>query len=161
MKIELIRENTNEHGCFGLLRVFDNRNNKLFECHTLEPVEIGVEPDRNLRIPDGDYSLCYHSPSRFDKTLHSILTPDYKMVCVYNKQVSKDRTILIHWGNTIADTRGCILLGKKQASSISHSRQTCREFYKLIKSISDIENIDIISMKIRSVNIGRSLNGVN
>lgn len=151
MRIELIRETLNEHGCFGLLRVFDKRSNKLFECHTLEPVEMGIAPNENLRIPDGDYSLCYHSPSRFDKTLHSILTSDYKMLCIYNKQVSKDRTILIHWGNTLADTKGCILLGKKQAHSISHSRQTCREFYKLIKAASEIENIDIITMRINTL----------
>lgn len=152
MKIELIRENVNEYGCFGLLRVFDKRSNKLFECSTLEPVEMGIASNENLRIPDGEYSLCYHSSSRFNKTLHSILTPDYKMICVYNKDVPKDRTILIHWGNTLADTKGCILLGKMSTHSISHSRQTCREFYKLVRAASEIENIDIIMLKIRSLN---------
>lgn len=52
--------------------------------------------------------------------------------------------ILLHWGNTYKDTKGCILLGLTKDNNnerIGQSRQACKEFYDLMygKNLEDIK----------------------
>ncbi|EPX1497962.1 DUF5675 family protein, partial [Campylobacter coli] len=117
----------------------------LFECFALEEDKEGLESGKDLRIPEGNYNLRRHTPSRFENTLRSITKKDDDtMINVFNEKVPFDRHILIHWGNTDKDTQGCILLGLTKDNnneSVGQSRQACKEFYDLMhgKNLEDIK----------------------
>ncbi|HAA2032384.1 TPA_asm: hypothetical protein GD937_01420 [Campylobacter coli] len=136
MKIKIIRRYTGKTCVIGKFKVLDDEEKILFECFSLERKEEGLESGKNLRIPEGNYNLKRHSPSRFENTLRSITKKDDDtMINVYNDEVPASRAILIHWGNTYKDTQGCILLGHTKDNnneSIGQSRQACKEFYDLM-----------------------------
>ncbi|EAL6362922.1 hypothetical protein DSW31_09770, partial [Campylobacter jejuni] len=125
--------------------VLDDDDKILFECFSLEEDKEGLESGKDLRIPEGNYNLKRHSPSRFENTLRSITKKDDDtMINVYNDDVPSSRAILIHWGNTDKDTQGCILLGLTKDNnneSVGQSRQACKEFYDLMhgKNLEDIK----------------------
>ncbi|EAL5531107.1 hypothetical protein DRQ93_09240, partial [Campylobacter jejuni] len=129
----------------GKFKVLDDEEKILFECFSLERKEEGLESGKDLRIPEGNYNLKRHSPSRFENTLRSITKKDDDtMINVYNDDVPSSRAILIHWGNTDKDTQGCILLGLTKDNnneSVGQSRQACKEFYDLMhgKNLEDIK----------------------
>ncbi|EAH9477318.1 hypothetical protein EYI48_08110 [Campylobacter coli] len=137
MKIKIIRRYIGKTCVIGKFKVFDDDDDKLLlECFSLEEDKEGLESGKDLRIPEGNYNLKRHSPSRFENTLRSITKKDDDtMINVYNDEVSASRAILIHWGNTDKDTQGCILLGLTKDNnneSIGQSRQACKEFYDLM-----------------------------
>ncbi|EKH1696876.1 hypothetical protein O4L19_001777, partial [Campylobacter coli] len=129
----------------GKFKVLDDDDKILFECFSLEEDKEGLESGKDLRIPEGNYNLKRHSPSRFENTLRSITKKhDDTMINVYNDDVPSSRAILIHWGNTDKDTQGCILLGLTKDNnneSVGQSRQACKEFYDLMhgKNLEDIK----------------------
>ncbi|EAI1653994.1 hypothetical protein DDC24_06020 [Campylobacter coli] len=135
MKIKIIRRYTGKTCVIGKFKVFSD-DKLLFECFALEEDKEGLESGKDLRIPEGNYNLRRHTPSRFENTLRSITKKDDDtMINVYNDEVPASRAILIHWGNTDKDTRGCILLGLTKDNnneSIGQSRQACKEFYDLM-----------------------------
>ncbi|EAH6997276.1 hypothetical protein FVJ91_07805 [Campylobacter coli] len=145
MKIKIIRRYTGKTCVIGKFKVLDDDDKILFECFSLEEYKEGVERNKDLRIPEGIYDLKRHSPSRFENTLRSITKKDDDtMINVFNEKVPFDRHILIHWGNTDKDTKGCILLGHTKDNnneSIGQSRQACKEFYDLMygKNLEDIK----------------------
>ncbi|EHN0266231.1 hypothetical protein KHD24_000489 [Campylobacter coli] len=136
MKIKIIRRYTGKTCVIGKFKVFNDDDKLLFECFSLEEDKEGVERNKDLRIPEGIYDLKRHSPSRFENTLRSITKKDDDtMINVFNEKVPFDRHILIHWGNTDKDTKGCILLGLTKDNnneSVGQSRQACKEFYDLM-----------------------------
>ncbi|SUX06736.1 Uncharacterised protein [Campylobacter lari] len=102
-----------------------------------------------LRVPAGVYNLKRHILSSFnDKGKRvvagvKVLNDDDSVVNIYNDDVPFDRHILIHWGNTDKDTKGCILLGlTKSDESIGQSRQACKELYDLLYQ-QDLSNIKL------------------
>ncbi|MCV3425629.1 DUF5675 family protein, partial [Campylobacter sp. IFREMER_LSEM_CL1085] len=106
------------------------------------------EREKDLRVPAGVYNLKRHTLSSFnDKGKRivagvKVLNDDDSVVNIYNDDVPFDRHILIHWGNTDKDTKGCILLGlTKSDESVGQSRQACKEFYDLMhgKNLEDIK----------------------
>ncbi|EKQ7381022.1 hypothetical protein P6E80_001667, partial [Campylobacter coli] len=129
----------------GKFKVLDDDDKILFECFSLEEDKEGLESGKDLRIPEGNYNLKRHSPSRFENTLRSITKKDDDtMINVYNDDVPSSRAILIHWGNTDKDTQGCILLGLTKDNnneSVGQSRLACKEFYDLMygKNLEDIK----------------------
>ncbi|WP_144673486.1 DUF5675 family protein [Campylobacter jejuni] len=143
MKITINRRYTGKTCVIGKFKVLDDEEKILFECFSLEEDKEGLESGKDLRIPEGIYNLKRHSPSRFENTLRSITKKDDDtMINVYNDDVPFDRHILIHWGNTDKDTKGCILLGlTKSDESVGQSRQACKEFYDLVygKNLEDIK----------------------
>ncbi|ELI5363314.1 hypothetical protein Q3U63_001793 [Campylobacter coli] len=145
MKIKIIRIYTGKTCVIGKFKVLDDEEKILFECFALEKDKEGLERNKDLRIPEGNYNLKRHSPSRFENTLRSITKKDDDtMINVYNDDVPSSRAILIHWGNTAKDTQGCILLGLTKDNnneSIGQSRQACKEFYDLMhgKNLEDIK----------------------
>ncbi|EJJ4813881.1 hypothetical protein VQY40_001290 [Campylobacter coli] len=145
MKIKIIRRYAGKTCVIGKFKVLDDDDKILFECFSLEEYKEGVERNKDLRIPEGIYDLKRHSPSRFENTLRSITKKDDDtMINVFNEKVPFDRHILIHWGNTDKDTKGCILLGHTKDNnneSIGQSRQACKEFYDLMygKNLEDIK----------------------
>lgn len=144
MKITINRRYTGKTCVIGKFKVLNDDNNIIFQCFSLEEDKEGLESGKDLRIPEGNYNLRRHSPSRFQDTLRSITKKDDdKMINVYNNDVSSSRAILIHWGNTDKDTQGCILLGltKDNNESIGSSRLACKKFYDLMygKNLEDIK----------------------
>ncbi|EJW8945127.1 hypothetical protein PN882_001159 [Campylobacter coli] len=135
MKIKIIRRYTGKTCVIGKFKVFSD-DKLLLECFALEEDKEGLESGKDLRIPEGNYNLRRHTPSRFENTLRSITKKDDDtMINVFNEKVPFDRHILIHWGNTDKDTQGCILLGLTKDNnneSIGQSRQACKEFYDLM-----------------------------
>ncbi|EAH6317292.1 TPA: hypothetical protein R2A51_001161 [Campylobacter jejuni] len=145
MKITINRRYTGKTCVIGKFKVLDDEEKILFECFSLEEDKEGLESGKDLRIPEGNYNLKRHSPSRFENTLRSITKKDDDtMINVYNDDVPSSRAILIHWGNTDKDTQGCILLGLTKDNnneSVGQSRQACKEFYDLMhgKNLEDIK----------------------
>ncbi|EAH8009679.1 hypothetical protein Q6747_001843 [Campylobacter coli] len=144
MKITINRRYTGKTCVIGKFKVLDDEEKILFECFSLEEDKEGLESGKDLRIPEGNYNLKRHSPSRFENTLRSITKKDDTMINVYNDEVPSSRAILIHWGNTDKDTQGCILLGLTKDNnneSVGQSRQACKEFYDLMhgKNLEDIK----------------------
>lgn len=132
MKVTINRRYTGKTCVIGKFKVLDDEEKILFECFSLEEDKEGLESGKDLRIPEGNYNLKRHSPSRFENTLRSITKKDDTMINVYNDEVPSSRAILIHWGNTDKDTQGCILLGLTKDNnneSVGQSRQACKEFY--------------------------------
>ncbi|EOJ1478632.1 DUF5675 family protein, partial [Campylobacter jejuni] len=127
MKITINRRYTGKTCVIGKFKVLDDEEKILFECFSLEEDKEGLESGKDLRIPEGNYNLKRHSPSRFENTLRSITKKDDDtMINVYNDDVPSSRAILIHWGNTDKDTQGCILLGLTKDNnneSVGQSRQ--------------------------------------
>ncbi|EEP0874401.1 hypothetical protein HA006_000990 [Campylobacter jejuni] len=144
MKITINRRYTGKTCVIGKFKVLDD-DKILFECFSLEEDKEGLESGKDLRIPEGNYNLKRHSPSRFENTLRSITKKDDDtMINVYNDDVPSSRAILIHWGNTDKDTQGCILLGLTKDNnneSVGQSRLACKEFYDLMygKNLEDIK----------------------
>ncbi|EKH7246861.1 hypothetical protein O8W49_000766 [Campylobacter jejuni] len=144
MKVTINRRYTGKTCIIGKFKVLDDEEKILFECFSLEEDKEGLESGKDLRIPEGNYNLKRHSPSRFENTLRSITKKDDTMINVYNDDVPSSRAILIHWGNTDKDTQGCILLGLTKDNnneSVGQSRQACKEFYDLMhgKNLEDIK----------------------
>ncbi|EPE6441985.1 DUF5675 family protein [Campylobacter jejuni] len=145
MKITINRRYTGKTCVIGKFKVLDDEEKILFECFSLEEDKEGLESGKDLRIPEGNYNLKRHSPSRFENTLRSITKKDDDtMINVYNDDVPASRAILIHWGNTDKDTQGCILLGLTKDNnneSVGQSRLACKEFYDLMhgKNLEDIK----------------------
>ncbi|EDG1721423.1 hypothetical protein GCJ37_07390 [Campylobacter coli] len=144
MKVTINRRYTGKTCVIGKFKVLDDDDKILFECFSLEEDKEGLESGKDLRIPEGNYNLKRHSPSRFENTLRSITKKDDTMINVYNDEVPSSRAILIHWGNTGKDTQGCILLGLTKDNnneSVGQSRQACKEFYDLMhgKNLEDIK----------------------
>ncbi|MEH0329311.1 DUF5675 family protein [Campylobacter coli] len=145
MKVTINRRYTGKTCIIGKFKVLDDKEKILFECFSLEEDKEGLESGKDLRIPEGNYNLKRHSPSRFENTLRSITKKDDDtMINVYNDDVPSSRAILIHWGNTDKDTQGCILLGftkDNNNESVGQSRQACKEFYDLMhgKNLEDIK----------------------
>ncbi|EKB8337284.1 hypothetical protein OPM78_000667 [Campylobacter jejuni] len=145
MKVTINRRYTGKTCVIGKFKVLGDDEEILFECFSLEEDKEGLESGKDLRIPEGNYNLKRHSPSRFENTLRSITKKDDDtMINVYNDEVPSSRAILIHWGNTDKDTQGCILLGLTKDNnneSVGQSRQACKEFYDLMhgKNLEDIK----------------------
>jgi RHS repeat-associated protein len=75
------------------------------------------------RIPEGVYDLSPHASTKYPGSFK-----------VSNDEVSKGRAILIHAGNTGADTEGCLMPGTaKTESGVSGSKAKRDEVYKFIK----------------------------
>ncbi|EAL0766830.1 hypothetical protein B6675_06865, partial [Campylobacter jejuni] len=134
----------------GKFKVLDDEEKILFECFSLERKEEGLESGKNLRIPAGVYDLKRHINSSFnDKGKKEVagvivLKEDDSVVNIHNNDVDFERHILIHWGNTYKDTKGCILLGLTKDNnneSVGQSRLACKEFYDLMygKNLEDIK----------------------
>lgn len=94
MLVEIIRIESSEDGVFGLLRL-DGRA----QCLTLEPPDRGNTPNVSC-IPAGRYVCRRVRSPRFGETFEVAEVPGRSH-------------ILLHAGNTGADTEGCILLGSR------------------------------------------------
>lgn len=103
-----------------------------FFCNTLEPKVVDVDKsgkfDGNEKkvygesaIPYGTYKIVYTESPRFKRKLPRLV------------DVPHFEGILIHPGNTVEDTQGCILVGKNTSTGrLSDSRVTSDHLNALI-----------------------------
>ena len=119
--IELVRlESNTQYGTFGILKI-----NKRVFCVTLEP------PDQDNKeniscIPSGQYQCIRHTSPTFKETFLVTDVPDRS-------------NILFHAGNTIENTKGCIILAQyydklKGNRAVLNSGNTFKSFMHLMKN---------------------------
>lgn len=116
----------------------------LFSCDTLERPNTGLEKNKGLSLPCGNYNIKLFNSSKFNCVLPLI----YK-----EGRVAEDRCILMHLGNTIKDSAGCILLGKRasQTFSLRSSRDTVRSLMSILIEIEKAHSIKPWILNIRNV----------
>lgn len=122
-------------GTLGYLDVFklDEYSNPfgepVFSCVTLEP-SIPV-------VPVGCHNLSLTYSPRFSPRMPYRL---YRGVpLIYSPDCPERRGVRIHIGNTVKDTRGCILLGSDfSQDGIINSRQSFIDFMKIASETSKI-----------------------
>lgn len=99
-------------------------------AHTLEPRwrDLGKEQKvaGQTAIPEGTYEICLEVSARF------------KRLMPYLMNVPGFTGILIHCGNTVADTEGCILVGKRSVNDrLSMSRSAFNKLFARLKEAWD------------------------
>lgn len=127
MKAIIIRDKKQlkpDHQTLGKFYLYDDDNNEVFKCETLELPWKNNEISESC-VPVGDYSVKPRTSQKFKN--HYIL-----------ENTTPRELILIHFGNYHTDIRGCILVGKKRTDlngdgclDITNSRATLEEILKL------------------------------
>jgi len=121
-----------------MLSVYDD-GEKVYSCATLE---LPWKDNENRRscIPPGPA----RKPVTYDWQRHS--SPRYDE-CIWVRGVESRSEILVHAGNYVSDTLGCILVGRKLAdingdslSDVTHSQATLSE---LLAKVSDKGTLQI------------------
>lgn len=98
MKTILIREPSTEKQTLGKLSLFNESNELLYSCHTLELPWLNNEIRKSC-IPIGDYKVVPRYSKKFGNHFHVLGT--------------EPRTwILFHSGNYYTQIEGCILVGE-------------------------------------------------
>ena len=106
------------------------------QCDTLEPQWRDLKKEKKVRgktaIPEGKYKIVMSPSAKFHRNMP------------YLKDVPQFEGIMIHPGNTVKDTIGCILVGVKSGTGLLVSRVTFEKIMKIINSEYDntIEIID-------------------
>ena len=134
MKLKLVRIVTWSNYTEGKLYI-----DGAYLCDTLEDTDRGLEQNMsefeiNRRkvygqtcIPSGEYKVILNMSPRFKKILPRIL------------DVKGFEGILIHAGNTVQDSSGCILLGTKSADGVLiNSRKAVDALIKKLETEKDI-----------------------
>lgn len=103
----------------------------VFECFTLE------NPEREIKILDKTAIPCGTYPIEFT------YSPKFNQIIPLLDNVPDYDSIRIHWGNTVGDTEGCILVGAGALRGfIGNSRLAFSVLYDKIKGVKDL-NITI------------------
>ena len=115
MKLLVVREPEGKDWTFGKMYV-----NGVYECETLEdrirevkgkPVSLWKVKSKTA-TPYGTYKITLHNSPKFGR-----------IVPILNG-VDGFSYVLIHWGNYIEDTDGCILVGRaRRGNAITDSRK--------------------------------------
>jgi hypothetical protein len=129
MELELRRTELGTNYSIGELKI-----NSVYFCDTLEDAVRENKIPGETAIPRGTYKIDFY------KSNH------YKSYMPYLIDVPNFNGIMIHIGNTVEDTRGCILVGKHYSgNTISDSTVIFKELYDLLfKAKSDGITITII-----------------
>ena len=105
------------------------------QCDTLEPQwrDLKTQPKvmGKTAIPKGEYKIVMSPSAKFHRNMPYLIG------------VPQFEGIMIHPGNTVKDTMGCILVGTKNSSGLAHSRLTFEKIMKILKS-EDENTIEII-----------------
>ena len=140
MKIQVNRDWEKSEYTIGNVLI----NSKPF-CNSLEPKSRGLSKNMSLQdilsikvpsetaIPIGTYRVSLKYSSSFKRDMP------------YIEDVPGFSGVLIHWGNTKKDTKGCILLGKNtKVGQVLESKATFSKFMNLLdQAISKGEDISI------------------
>lgn len=149
MKLTVKREKTQNGSTFGELLL----NGKSFspKVFTIEDDIRAVKIHGETAIPAGNYKLDIRTSPKFSKsyklvdpTTFAIQRPTNKNPHMANhpllwvKGVPNYEFILIHWGNTDADTEGCLLVGNGKGvvdgkPAVISSRACYERIYPIIR----------------------------
>ena len=83
----------------GHLYVINGEGKTIFEANTTERPYEGTTPNQKLRIPAGTYNMFWGGGNKH---------PDRPVL--YNNQVPASRAIMIHKGNSVAWSEGCVVI---------------------------------------------------
>ena len=106
------------------------------QCDTLEPQWRDLKTQQKVMgktaIPEGKYKIVMSPSAKFGKNMPYLI------------DVPQFEGIMIHPGNTVKDTMGCILVGVKSGTGLLVSRVTFEKIMKILNSEDDntIEIID-------------------
>lgn len=122
MTLRLVREPSINGATMGCLFL-----NGHFSCFTLEDeIREGVKIPGETCIPAGRYNIILCHSDRFDQVLPLLLA------------VSQFDGIRIHAGNTVADTAGCILVGKDRVETgLRQSRVALEALMATLRSATE------------------------
>lgn len=134
MELLLIRDTFTQESTQGTLYIDDQQ-----VCFTLEDTDrkLEIDPTKKIHgktaIPIGTYKVTYEPSPRFKKNLPRL------------HNVPGFSGVLIHPGNTAADTEGCILVGNSRSpNAVGSSRAAFATVEKAIKTAwEDKEPISI------------------
>lgn len=125
MLLELKRFSFTKHGTFGVLG-YVSPDGLMPLCFTLEDPWLDNQANISC-IPPGHYNC------------HRIDSPKFGEVYEIENVVGRTK-ILIHRGNTIHDTHGCVLLGasiEQYPWGISRSGEAYGTFWALVNPLND------------------------
>lgn len=130
MKLTLERDTFSSLGTLGVLFVDGERF-----CNTLEPC-LGTTKKygkygRGACISTGTYSIDLHYSPKFKRYMLTLCA------------VPQRSGILIHSGNTVEHTAGCILVGKLRSAHLIDSRITLDSLFDKVLSVVAKEPITI------------------
>ncbi len=136
MYIKLFRNTSTDKYTLGNMSVFDEKDNIIFSCKTLE-LPWKENQKKISCIPSGWYQVRRNNIPKFGKHL-------------YFKSVPYRQGILIHAGNFTSQILGCILVGVSYSDlnndnipDILNSRKTIDKLYDTLKDYYyDIEIIN-------------------
>lgn len=132
--INLVRYSTGKEDTLGKLYI----NNQLY-CYTLEDQYREVKVSGDTRIPAGEYEIIFRKVGGMNDT-YSLKYPDIHKGMLWLQQVPGFQYILIHIGNSEADTKGCILVGNhvvgenntQKARQITGSKDAYYKVYPIV-----------------------------
>lgn len=123
MKMHLIRTSKQESLTTGVLYVEGH-----LLCHTLEPTRRNLPKEQKVKgktaIPEGTYEI------------RLLTSPKFRRKMPYLMNVPHFTGIMIHCGNSVEDTHGCILVGERSEygpGSLTNSRPTFTKLYKMLE----------------------------
>lgn len=144
MKLLLKRKYKAETYTIGDLYIDDR-----FFCHTIED-KVRPLPARCPDTPSGCTCRCkekVYARTAIPAGTYKVLmqhSPRFKRVLPYLHDVPHFLGILIHSGNTEADSAGCIIVGKNTVKGkVTESRKTSDELNRILSKESFIE-IEIV-----------------
>ncbi|AQW82985.1 DUF5675 family protein [Campylobacter pinnipediorum] len=125
MILHIMRIKDINDGSIGEFELKNSDDEIMLNGYTLEPAGPDtIERNKDKRIPKGLYHVSWHSSPKFKTTLPLL----------HNENVAKDRFVLIHAGNYLKDTKGCILLGASyDDKGVYKSKDTLNKFLKLTR----------------------------
>ena len=132
MEILIKRIYFNERSTTGALLVGKDIKSMEYLCDTLEPRAINWQVEKKVMgetaIPEGRYRLMLRYSTSFKQTMP------------YLENVPNFTGIMIHTGNTVKDTRGCVLVGNlspcpspKERGVLTESRRNFKKLYYRIE----------------------------
>lgn len=133
ISIELVRgDNEERYGTPGELIVWTG-GSVLFECRTLELDWCDNERDVSC-IPEGDYNII---PRTYGGFFEKAKADWGHEAGLWIKDVPGRDNVLVHWGNFLRCTKGCVLVGERAGVHASQncvwqSQKAYRRLYKVL-----------------------------
>lgn len=110
----------------GQLFVRDGSGDVLYSCDTLEH-PIREEKIKGITaIPNGTYKVVLSPSRKFRRNMPFLV------------DVPNFTGVMIHIGNTLHDTEGCILVGKAFGSALVHSRTVLNDLLHIMNGETDM-----------------------
>lgn len=137
MLIKLRR--TRENGKSTIGELIAENDNRI--CFTLEDAFHDPKIPGGTRIPAGTYPIKLRTEGGFHQRYLKRFGPEFHKGMLWLRDVPNFEFILVHLGNSIADTDGCVLTGHQvvepnkpdEPFSIIGSEVAYREFYPPVR----------------------------